>query len=108
MTPLVFHPIYSQLNLPARHRFPIEKIALKTIHLKVSRSFYELFKVLKNVLSELKKYSGLVTSRHLYTRHVTEPAAKPLLRSLVPLQQVEHFQSQNWVKSMQHYQINTS
>lgn len=25
MTPLVFHPIYSQLNLPARHRFPIEK-----------------------------------------------------------------------------------
>ena len=25
MTPLVFHPIYSQLELPARHRFPIEK-----------------------------------------------------------------------------------
>lgn len=23
--PLVFHPIYSQLDLPARHRFPIEK-----------------------------------------------------------------------------------
>ena len=25
MIPLVFHPIYSQLNLPVRHRFPIEK-----------------------------------------------------------------------------------
>lgn len=25
MTPLVFHPIYSQLDLPDRHRFPIEK-----------------------------------------------------------------------------------
>ncbi len=25
MTPLVFHPIYSQLELPFRHRFPIEK-----------------------------------------------------------------------------------
>lgn len=25
MTPLVFHPIYSQLPLPPRHRFPIEK-----------------------------------------------------------------------------------
>lgn len=25
MTPLVFHPIYSQLDLPRRHRFPIEK-----------------------------------------------------------------------------------
>lgn len=25
MTPLVFHPIYSQLNLPTKHRFPIEK-----------------------------------------------------------------------------------
>ncbi len=25
MTPLVFHPIYSQLDLPYRHRFPIEK-----------------------------------------------------------------------------------
>lgn len=25
MIPLVFHPIYSQLNLPPRHRFPIEK-----------------------------------------------------------------------------------
>ena len=25
MTPLVFHPIYSQLELPNRHRFPIEK-----------------------------------------------------------------------------------
>ena len=25
MTPLVFHPIYSQLELPIRHRFPIEK-----------------------------------------------------------------------------------
>ncbi|NDV92779.1 histone deacetylase [Alteromonas sp. 345S023] len=25
MHPLVFHPIYSQLPLPARHRFPIEK-----------------------------------------------------------------------------------
>lgn len=25
MTPLVFHPIYSQLELPDRHRFPIEK-----------------------------------------------------------------------------------
>lgn len=25
MTPLVFHPIYSQLELPVRHRFPIEK-----------------------------------------------------------------------------------
>ena len=25
MIPLVFHPIYSQLDLPARHRFPIEK-----------------------------------------------------------------------------------
>lgn len=25
MTPLVFHPIYSQLELPYRHRFPIEK-----------------------------------------------------------------------------------
>ncbi len=25
MIPLVFHPIYSQLELPARHRFPIEK-----------------------------------------------------------------------------------
>ena len=25
MIPLVFHPIYSQLNLPERHRFPIEK-----------------------------------------------------------------------------------
>lgn len=25
MTPLVFHPIYSQLDLPERHRFPIEK-----------------------------------------------------------------------------------
>ncbi|MDF2177451.1 histone deacetylase [Aliiglaciecola sp. CAU 1673] len=25
MVPLVFHPIYSQLNLPYRHRFPIEK-----------------------------------------------------------------------------------
>jgi acetoin utilization deacetylase AcuC-like enzyme len=25
MTPLVFHPIYSQLNLPVKHRFPIEK-----------------------------------------------------------------------------------
>ena len=25
MTALVFHPIYSQLNLPIRHRFPIEK-----------------------------------------------------------------------------------
>lgn len=25
MTPLVFHPIYSQLSLPVRHRFPIEK-----------------------------------------------------------------------------------
>lgn len=25
MLPLVFHPIYSQLNLPIRHRFPIEK-----------------------------------------------------------------------------------
>lgn len=24
-TPLVFHPIYSQLDLPERHRFPIEK-----------------------------------------------------------------------------------
>ena len=25
MIPLVFHPIYSQLELPFRHRFPIEK-----------------------------------------------------------------------------------
>ncbi len=25
MVPLVFHPIYSQLELPVRHRFPIEK-----------------------------------------------------------------------------------
>jgi acetoin utilization deacetylase AcuC-like enzyme len=25
MIPLVFHPIYSQLNLPERHRFPIDK-----------------------------------------------------------------------------------
>lgn len=25
MIPLVFHPIYSQLDLPTRHRFPIEK-----------------------------------------------------------------------------------
>lgn len=25
MSPLVFHPIYSQLSLPDRHRFPIEK-----------------------------------------------------------------------------------
>ncbi|WP_197414251.1 histone deacetylase [Lacimicrobium alkaliphilum] len=25
MIPLVFHPIYSQLSLPVRHRFPIEK-----------------------------------------------------------------------------------
>ncbi|MBF7074888.1 histone deacetylase [Glaciecola sp. MH2013] len=25
MPPLVFHPIYSQLDLPVRHRFPIEK-----------------------------------------------------------------------------------
>lgn len=25
MIPLVFHPIYSQLDLPARHRFPVEK-----------------------------------------------------------------------------------
>ena len=25
ITPLVFHPIYSQLDLPERHRFPIEK-----------------------------------------------------------------------------------
>ena len=25
MTPLVFHPIYSQLTLPVKHRFPIEK-----------------------------------------------------------------------------------
>lgn len=25
MTPLVFHPIYSQLSLPTKHRFPIEK-----------------------------------------------------------------------------------
>jgi Deacetylases, including yeast histone deacetylase and acetoin utilization protein len=25
MTPLIFHPIYSQLNLPVKHRFPIEK-----------------------------------------------------------------------------------
>lgn len=25
MTPLVFHPIYSQLDLPVRHRFPIQK-----------------------------------------------------------------------------------
>jgi acetoin utilization deacetylase AcuC-like enzyme len=25
MIPLVFHPIYSQLNLPYKHRFPIEK-----------------------------------------------------------------------------------
>lgn len=25
MIPLVFHPIYSQLNLPIKHRFPIEK-----------------------------------------------------------------------------------
>jgi acetoin utilization deacetylase AcuC-like enzyme len=25
MIPLVFHPIYSQLDLPVRHRFPIEK-----------------------------------------------------------------------------------
>ncbi|WP_100656396.1 histone deacetylase [Alteromonas flava] len=25
MVPLVFHPIYSQLDLPERHRFPIEK-----------------------------------------------------------------------------------
>ena len=25
MIPLVFHPIYSQLSLPDRHRFPIEK-----------------------------------------------------------------------------------
>ena len=25
MIPLVFHPIYSQLDLPERHRFPIEK-----------------------------------------------------------------------------------
>ena len=25
MVPLVFHPIYSQLALPARHRFPIQK-----------------------------------------------------------------------------------
>ncbi|GAB5382619.1 MAG: histone deacetylase [Aliiglaciecola sp.] len=25
MTPLVFHPIYSQLDLPYKHRFPIEK-----------------------------------------------------------------------------------
>lgn len=25
MKPLVFHPIYSQLNLPVRHRFPIQK-----------------------------------------------------------------------------------
>ena len=25
MTPLVFHPIYSQLELPIKHRFPIEK-----------------------------------------------------------------------------------
>lgn len=25
MTPLVFHPIYSQLSLPIKHRFPIEK-----------------------------------------------------------------------------------
>lgn len=25
MPPLVFHPIYSQLNLPFKHRFPIEK-----------------------------------------------------------------------------------
>lgn len=25
MTPLVFHPIYSQLNLPVKHRFPIQK-----------------------------------------------------------------------------------
>lgn len=24
-SPLIFHPIYSQLSLPARHRFPIEK-----------------------------------------------------------------------------------
>ena len=24
-TPLVFHPIYSQLDLPFKHRFPIEK-----------------------------------------------------------------------------------
>ncbi|MBB67135.1 MAG: histone deacetylase, partial [Rickettsiales bacterium] len=25
MIPLVFHPIYSQLSLPERHRFPIDK-----------------------------------------------------------------------------------
>ena len=25
MTPLIFHPIYSQLDLPERHRFPIQK-----------------------------------------------------------------------------------
>ena len=25
MIPLIFHPIYSELDLPVRHRFPIEK-----------------------------------------------------------------------------------
>jgi acetoin utilization deacetylase AcuC-like enzyme len=33
--PLVFHPIYSQLDLPVRHRFPIEKyLGIKTALLK--------------------------------------------------------------------------
>lgn len=35
MIPLVFHPIYSQLDLPARHRFPIEKYQAIADKLKV-------------------------------------------------------------------------
>jgi acetoin utilization deacetylase AcuC-like enzyme len=45
MSHLVFHPIYSQLDLPVRHRFPIQKyqgIKDALINEKVSSdSFYE-------------------------------------------------------------------
>lgn len=43
MIPLVFHPIYSQLDLPVRHRFPIEKyqgIYDALTHRGVSRDWF--------------------------------------------------------------------
>ena len=43
MIPLVFHPIYSQLELPFKHRFPIEKyqaIKDRLLELGVSESFF--------------------------------------------------------------------
>lgn len=43
MIPLVFHPIYSQLDLPERHRFPIEKyqsLANKLLSLGVPKNHF--------------------------------------------------------------------